>query len=267
MISALTHFLASRWKAFLILCAMCMLALGVVAKRTHALTAENRRLALTGQPPISVSKPSALAPLLEENDRLRSELKKVPELKAAIQKLRGETDDDQSEQAGVWHSYSNRIHAAIGEKQRQLQELRAWAKERDAAEKRAAAARRLEERAAEGFTNSPEEYDKIKERLANLGIARQRLHNIRSEWTQSGKTAQDRTTFQAKLKEAQGVWFEAFQQLGKDIALYEELPLPPTVDNPAGTPLLRSVIPDQNGLSATLYLDGNVIYTKVPTLP
>lgn len=47
------------------------------------------------------------------------------------------------------------------------------------------------------------------------------------------------------------------QRLGKDIDLFEELSVMPRDAN-SKTPLYRSVIPDQHGVTATLFLDGTV---------
>jgi hypothetical protein len=55
-------------------------------------------------------------------------------------------------------------------------------------------------------------------------------------------------------------------RLGKDKALFEELPLNSPDQTDPRTAVLRSIIPDAQGLSTTVYLDGTVEYSKAPSV-
>jgi hypothetical protein len=104
------------------------------------------------------------------------------------------------------------------------------------------------------------EYAETKETLRKLALAQKRVIEIRKEWTQLDKSEKEK--FQPRLKEAQAEWMAANNKLGKDAVLYQGFPITNSVSDPANSLLMRSVVPDQNGISISVFLDGTVIFSK-----
>jgi hypothetical protein len=62
--------------------------------------------------------------------------------------------------------------------------------------------------------------------------------------------------------ESRAVINAAYEELGQDRVLYKELLVP--LDKPLDSqriPVMQSLVPDQRGISATVFLDGNVVFS------
>jgi uncharacterized small protein (DUF1192 family) len=147
MISPLLSKLAAWLGWILLLAAVWAVALAFVARGTAQLRSE-RGAAIASQRSLAVSDFDArLSALQRENNRLRNDLTRVPELKAAAAQLRTELAAQESKTAQLWTGESNVLQTAIEQKQRELVEIRQWSSEWHTARQREAAEERLAEKA------------------------------------------------------------------------------------------------------------------------
>jgi hypothetical protein len=200
-----------------------------------------------------------LSALQQENDRLQTELKKLPELTATAAQLREQLAPGQNQNAALWIAHSNTLQTAIEKEKRELADVYQWSSDWQLAQQRKAAEERLAEKAGQVAADPEKEYAQTKETLRQMALAQKRLSEIRHEWTQLDRSEKDK--FVPRLREAQAQWQAADDKLGQDRVLYQAFPLTNTLD-PSSVVFLRSIIPDQNGTSITVYLDGTVQLSK-----
>jgi hypothetical protein len=248
----------TAWRKWIFLALVAWaIGLALVAWSTANLR-RHQRGALQSQP---VSAPADFATRLQgiqqENSRLQSELKTLPELKARAAQLQNEIQANKN--ATLWPAQSNTLQAAILLKQQEIAEISHWSSEWHKAKQREAAQARLLEKAKETSLDGKQGYAETTSTLSNLALAWKRLSEVRSEWKQLDKSEKDK--FRSRLDEAQSQWSAAYRALGKDTVLYQEFPFTNSTD-PHSVLLMRSVVPDQNGITASVYLDGTVNFSK-----
>jgi len=249
--------LAAALKWILITAALLAVALVFIAKGTAHMREQTRRNITALMADDSADAPFKL--LREENERLKSELRKVPELTAAAGRMRKQllapaTNDS------AWTVKTNAIHFAIEQKKNELAELSRWQHERQTAEQQEAARARLVEKAQEAQIDHDEPYAKLKETLSKLALARKRIIDLRQDWGQLPNAEQKNR--QPLLQEARAEWMSANERLGKDNVLYQALPITDLSQDAATAVFMRSVLPDRNGMSVTVYLDGTVKFSQ-----
>jgi hypothetical protein len=233
------------------------IALLLVARSTSKLREQSGRHSVLSVEARTDEDPRVAA-LQQENSRLQSELKNVPDLQAAIAQLRNENDEQERKSRALWAGQSNALQAAIEQKQRELAEFGQWSTQWHKAEQEKAAEERLAERAKQGPLDwqNPE----TRELLSQLALARKRIIEVRKEWTQLGKSEKDQ--FRPRLEEAQAQWMALNDKLGKDAALYQGFPIANANQDASTVLLMRSLVPDQNGTIVSVFLDGTVNVSK-----
>src|SRR4051794_37944862 len=172
--------IAARRRWVIAIAAAWTIALLLVARSTAKLKEQSgRRSALSME--ARTAEDPRFATLQQENSRLQSELKNVPELQATIAQLRNETDEQERKSSSLWAGRSNALQTAIEQKQKELAEISQWSAQWHQAEEKKAADERFAEKAKEGPVDwqNPE----TKELLNQLALARKRLIDIRKEWT------------------------------------------------------------------------------------
>ena len=253
----------SRRRTLLLLGSAHVALLVFFLSRTWKLQNENALLAAglraTALPSISSGRVTLLQ---RENERLKSDLATIPGLAAAAKRLETEITEQQMKNSANWAGRSNLIQEAIEQKLKELREIWDWDKDqRKLALVEAAKARLAEKASLE--SNRPEdvekEYSQLKSVLTQLGLSMKNQLEFRREWMKSDKSPDSRTAFQSNFGQARKSWETAMHQLGDDQVLYEELPVKATDEDLSRTPVLRSIIPDLHGMSATVYLNGSVV--------
>jgi len=227
---------------------------------------DNRQLAHAIQNLRTPSPTTEKAALLQkENERLKSDLKMIPGLISKKQEVETEIADQQPRNIEVLNTQSNRIQRAIEQNKKELRELSDWIRNSQEMEKRKKAEARLLEKGLPG-SQTPEEiqeeYNQLGTTLQQAGLALKEQFDLRQQWIKSDQSDQTRTAFQPRRIEAYRVLESAMNQLGQDRALYEEIPVLGEVEDPAHTLVLRSIVPDLHGISATVYLDGSVVFSQ-----
>ena len=248
------------WRKWIYLgAAVWTIALFFVARGTAHLRSHTHPPAQSQTGPSEDESARQLSALKQENIRLQSELKKLPELTAAAAELREQLAPQQNKNNALWTAQSNALQTAIEQQKRDLAEVHRWSSNWHTAKQRAWAASRLAEKASALAADPEKEYAQTKETLHHLALAEKRLAEVRHEWVQLAKSEKDQ--FRPRLEQAQAEWSAAYQKLGEDRALYQTFPLTNT-QNPSTVVFLRSIVPDQNGTSITVYLDGTVQFSK-----
>lgn len=248
----------TAWRKWIFLALVAWaLALALVARSTANLR-RHQRGALQSQPDsASDDFATRLHGIQQENSRLQSELKTLPELKARAAQLQNEIQANKD--ATPWAAQSNTLQASIMQKQQEIAEISRWSSEWHKAKQREAAQARLLEKAKESSVDGEQRYAETTNILSNLALAWKRLSEVRSEWKQLDKSEKDR--FRSRLDEAESQWSAAYRALGKDTVLYQEFPFTNSTE-PRSVLLMRSVVPDQNGMTTSVYLDGTVNFSK-----
>jgi hypothetical protein len=249
----------------LILAVLNLALLAFLFQETRKLRRENLRVAVELQTSSRPSKTVERARLLQAgNERLKKDLLTIPVLAASAKSLQTELEERRPQQTAAWAAASNRLHEAIRLKRDELAGLADWSVEWDRMKLRRVAEARLAEKRLE--PDSPADPARLETALQQLGSSTQRRLDIIREWQESDKSPEKRAVFLAGLAEFQAQRDGAIQQLGKDLVLYEEIPVPMTNRNPQA-PAFRSLVPDPQGRLATVYVNGDVVWSSVPSVP
>lgn len=207
-----------------------------------------------------------VARLQKENERLKSDLGEIPQLTSKKATLETEAAGQHAANADWVNVQSNRIQQAIDRSKQELKEIHDWMRNQHEIERREKAQARLREKGLPA-DQSPEatakDYDQLRARLSQIGLAMKKQVELREEWVKSDKSEQTRAKFQPQFAESHRAWQAALGQLGDDRVLYDEIPVrTPLQNSPSATPVLRSVVPDLRGNSVTVYLDGSVVFSR-----
>ncbi len=236
------------------------IGLALVARGTAKLRQRDREYSVKAQRDLrSDESNTRLQKIQQENSRMHEELKKLPDLNAEVAELKKKAVNGEEKEVALWASQSSTLQAAIEQKQRELAEVGQWSSEWQKAKQREAAEARLEEKAKEAPADSENEYTRTKETLRKLALARKRLVDIRKEWAHLEKSEKDK--FRPRLQAALEEWTTANNVLGEDHALYQDFPLNSDQDA-ASVLMMRSIIPDRNGMLVSVFLDGTVNISK-----
>ena len=255
--------LAARWKAVLWSAVACLIGLSYLGHQTRKLAEDNGRMVLERTAPEAGSAIAQRLALVEkENEQLRADLASIPTLAATHDGLRQQLTEQASGKADAWAGCSNLIAAAIAQKREELTDTYRRSSEEQHRKAREIAAERLADKASEESQEPAQEDDQLKERLQQVGLSIKQLVDLRKERAAADNTEETKAAFRARFKKAAMDRMRALEDLGKDQVLYETLPLPPTIEDAAKVPVLRSILPDRHGLSATVYLDGTVILAR-----
>jgi hypothetical protein len=141
-----------------------------------------------------------------------------------------------------------------------LAEIASWEKERAGAEIRERASARLAQKALEPTGSATDEYSQLGAKLREVADRMSKQLTVRKEWAAMEKTAAARDAFKLRMSERWTELDAAMKRLGADKDLFVELPVKPD-DDFASTPFMRPAIPDLRGVTATLYLDGKVVWS------
>lgn len=235
--------------------------IGVLTLRTRALQAENQEL-VSQSTAAATSSNTRLELFEKENQRLKADLVGIPALSAKVEQLKKESEEEARRITGVWMERSNAIQIAIQNKRDEIRRLEEWEKEHAKMKMRERAQARL---AQKGTVQTPQEaaddYAVLEKALRDIGLRAKRMTEVRQEWRNTDKTPENRSTFQTNMNAAWQELDAAVKKLGADFDLFEELPIDSPELDFSETPLYRSVIPDSRGITATLYLDGTVVWS------
>jgi hypothetical protein len=268
MPSGFVSFLAARWKTVLWCAVACLTSLSFLVQQMRKLDEENRRLALQMSSSDAISGSlQRLAILEKENEQLRADLGMIPNLVATRDRLRNELIQQETRKTHAWVGASNVIIAAIAQKSEEISEIYRLSAEEQRRKAREAAEQRLAEKATEESQEPAEDYDLVKQRLQQVCVATKQLLDLRKERAAADKTEENRVAFRSRFQKAAADRMRAMNELGKDHVLYENLPLPPTIEDASKVPVLRSIIPDRRGISTTVYLDGTVVFATAAPSP
>ena len=234
--------------------------LGYYAIRTRALARANESFAekvTEAAPPAAA--PDRLAFLRKEQERLKSDIETIAELKATLSGLTNEVAAAEKKNSEIWVARSNELQSSIERERQELRELNQWSRNWERMKTEQAARKRLEEKALLNL-DPAKEHERTGKILAEIARTTRERMELQGAWrTSNDKSPEARSVFQAKLQEINARWLKATQQLGEDSAIYERLPVKP--DDPQAV-VFRSVLPDGKGMSVTVLLDGTVEWSR-----
>lgn len=207
-----------------------------------------------------------IALLQKENERLKSDLNDIPQLISKKENLERDAAGRHAVSNDSLNVQSNRIQQAIDRSKRELKEIHDWMRNQRETERREKAQARLREKGLPA-DQTPEatakEYEQLRARLGQIGLAMKKQVETREQWAKSDKSEETRSKFRPQFAESFRAWESAIGQLGEDRILYDEIPVrTPLQDPPSATPVLRSIVPDLRGTSVTVYLDGSVVFSR-----
>lgn len=233
--------------------------LGYYASRIRTQAKANETLAakiIEAAPPSSGSE--RLTFLRKEQERLKSDIEAIAELKTTLSGLTNEVAEAQRKSSEVWFARSNELQLAIERERMALQKTIQWSRDWERMKIREAAEKRLAEKAALEL-DPVKENERIGEILREIALATKQRMKLQDAWTMSrDKSPEARANFMAGLKEINAGWLKATQELGADTPLYEQFSIKPADHADGQAVLFRSLIPDGQGMSVTVRLDGKV---------
>jgi hypothetical protein len=235
--------------------------------RTRAIHVEAKAQADAYSSSVSAVNPTAqrLATLTSENTRLKNDLTTIDALKLQAKRLDQEIAATTVQTDAAWSAESNRLQSAIETSRARITDLENWEKERNRAELRKLAAARLAQKAQENSRDPADEKAQLESTFNQIAAGMRAQLEARREWAKMEKTPENREMFKSRLGAAWSNFDQAHKSLGPDSALFEDLPMTPDSDA-SSTPLLRSVLPDLQGVTATVYLDGRVEWSPTPSV-
>ena len=251
-----------------ILLALCCAQVVIISVLLlHARALRNETATVTNRLRAAESAPNVLSArtiLLEgENDRIRKDLATIPMLREESKRIESQMAAKSAQDIALWAARTNQIQTETELTRQRIAEIETWEANYNRTQLRDRAAARLAEQARER-ANSPgdasDEYRKLETKLKQIAERMSRQLAVRRDWATMEKTVENRDAFKSRIREAWTSFDTAMKQLGKDIDLFEELPVKPE-DADSKTPFLRTLLPDLNGVSATLNLDGTVVWS------
>jgi hypothetical protein len=206
--------------------------------------------------------------LRRENEQLGKDLHELRRLEAESEELRDEVARLKQAAAMAQQNPAHGSRAAEEERKRQeivsiWSNIKSVAAETELKRLRIAAEKRLQEKRSfqpEDPLQVEAEYAALAQTFADYAAGlRQGL-----EFRKMVSPSLPPNEVPAAIREAwkAGTQFAQtrIDSLGPDQVLYQRLPFPAAAD-PVTTPILRSVLPDQRGVSVTVYLDGRAQFS------
>ena len=256
--------LSSR-KILLVFCSVQAVIIGALLLHTRALqnetTTVRNRLRAAELAPIDVS--TRIALLKDENERIRKDLATIPTLREESKRIESQIAAESAQEIARWMALTNQIQTATEHTRQRIAEIEAWEQNYNRTQLQKRAAARLVERASEKENSSgdpSDDYRKLESNLKEIAERMSRQLAVRRDWATTEKTSENRDAFKTRMGEAWNNLDGAMKQLGKDIDLFEQLPVKPE-DADSKTAFLRTLLPDLHGVTATLYLDGTVVWS------
>ncbi|HEX7859123.1 MAG TPA: hypothetical protein VF773_02220 [Verrucomicrobiae bacterium] len=253
-----------RWKLLAPLVCLYVALLAYYANRTMILARANEtaaaKLRVVAAPS---SEPNWLKALRKEQERLKSDIQAITELQKTLAGLTNEVAAAEKQNSETWFARSSELQVAIEQARTALQETIQWSRDWERRKIFEAAENRLAEKAALNLdpVKEQERIGKILSEIARSTRERMKLHD---SWRMSSdKSNEAREKFMTDLQKINAGWLKATGELGADTPLYEEIPI--GIDEPNKTEAIffRSVIPDLQGMSVTVLLDGTVKWSEV----
>lgn len=249
----------------LALCCAQMVIIGALLLHARALQNETatvtNRLRATASTPNDLS--TRIALLKGENERIRKDLATIPALREESKRIESQIAAESSQEIALWAARTNQLQAATEQTRQRIVEIESWEKNYNRMQLQKRAAERLAELASEKSDSHDDASDQYRGLEANLKQIAERMSRqlaVRRDWIAMEKTTESRDAFKARIGQAWTNLDTAMKQLGKNIDLFEELPVKPE-DADSKTPFLRTLLPDLHGVTATLYLDGTVVWS------
>ena len=233
--------------------------LGYYANRTRILARANETAAAKiteAAPPSTVSE--RLTFLQKEQERLKADIAAIRELKMTLSGLTNDVAVAEKKNLEVWFARSNELESAIKRERTALQETVQWSRDWERRKVREAAEKRLAEKGALNL-DPVKEQERTGNVLSAIALATKERMKLQESWrVSSDKSKEARENFMAELQKINTGWLNATRELGADTPLYEQLPLMPAEHDHADAVIFRSIIPDAQGRTVTVLLDGTV---------
>jgi hypothetical protein len=254
-----------RWQRILfVLCSAQVVIISVLLLHAHTLQSETttiaRRLRAAESPnPLS----TRIALLEDENERIRKDLATIPALREESKRIESQMAAESAQEMALWAARTNQILAETEKTRQRIAEIQAWEANYIRMQLRDRAAARLAEQARERSNaggDSADEYRKLESNLKQIAERTSRQLAVLRDWAATEKTKENRDVFRVNIGQARTNLDTAMKQLGKDVDLFEQLPVKPE-DADSKIPFMRTLLPDLNGVSAALYLDGTVVWS------
>ncbi len=252
-----------KWNLLLILTITQLGLIGALLLHARAMQSQDTAIAANVRALHSAPSPASerLALIESDNNRLKKDLATIPALQDDSKRLENQIAAESAKTAEIWMAQSNRLQTAIEHTRQQIAEIEAWEKNYNNAQMRERASARLAQKASANLKTpaaAAAEYVQLELTLKQISDRMKNQLAVRREWANTEKTPESRDEFKRRLAAAWTGLEAATKQLGEDSVLFEELPVTPNDLESSKTPLLRSVVPDLHGVTATLYLDGTI---------
>ena len=255
----------SPLRILMVLCGAQVVIIGALL--LHARGLQNETTTVTNRMRIAESTPNPLSArttlLKNENERLRQDLATIPALRDEAKRIQSQIAAESAQEIALWAARTNQIETATEQTRQRIAEIEAWEKNYDRMQLQKRAAARLVERASEksdSTGDTSDEYRKLETKLKEIADRMSNQLAVRRDWATTEKTTENREVLKVRMGETWTNLDTAMKRLGKDIDLFEELPVKPEDAN-SKTPFLRTLLPDMHGVNATLYLDGTVVWS------
>jgi chromosome segregation ATPase len=252
-------------RILMVLCGAQAIIIGALL--LHARAMQNETTMVAGRLRAAESAPNALstriALLKGENERIQKDLASIPALREESKRIQSEMAAGSAQEIALWAARTNRIQTETELTRQRIAEIEAWEANYNRMQLKDRAAARQAEQAREKSNSSgdaSDEYRNLETKLKQIAEGMSRQLAVRRDWASMEKTSENRDVFKSRMGEAWTNFDTAMKQLGKDIDLFEQLPIKPGDAN-SKMPFLRSLLPDLHGVTATLYLDGTVVWS------
>ena len=251
------------WRILLTLCGAQVAIIAAILLHARALQNETTRITSRLRAESKPSDLSARIVLLEgENERIRKDLATIPLLREESKRIESEIAAESAQEIALWTAGTNEIQAATEQTRQRIAEIERWEANYNRMQLQKRAAERLAELTSQKSDHdASDQYRGLEGNLKQIAERMNRQLAVRRDWTAMEKTIENRDAYRSRIGEAWTNLDAAMKQLGKNIDLFEELPVKPE-DADSKTPFLRTLLPDQQGVTATLYLDGTVIWSS-----
>src|SRR5688500_7468269 len=146
-----------RWKLLVPVLCLYVVLLGYFANRTRTLARANEGFAANlaaAAPPSTGS--GKLTQLQKEQERLKSDIEAILQLKGTLSKLTNEVAAAERKSSEVWLARANEVQSAIEQERKALQETIQWSRDWERMKIREAAEKRLAEKATLNLDPSKE---------------------------------------------------------------------------------------------------------------